>query len=398
MNNKKGKLSARLFTSFFAVLLCFSAILGTADYVIDDSISVFSGEKAGIPSFARLGEFSDKTGDYTVPVSLMGIELKNISVSVYDDMRLIPGGMPFGIKFSTSGVLVVGVGEVQTENGSISPAENAGIKVKDVITSVNGKEINSNEEFMREVESSHGMPIKLTLLRDGKESTCILSPTADKTDGRYKAGLWVKDSTAGIGTVTFIMPDNNVFGGLGHGVCDTETGVLMPFRQGSVCDVDISGVTKGVSGTPGELRGFFANNETGTLYKNSTRGVFGKFSKMPDNTFDPIPIGLKDELKEGPAVIICTTEENTPTVYDAEIVKINRDSGENKNFIIKITDERLLEKTGGIVQGMSGSPIIQDDKLVGAVTHVLVNDPTRGYGIFIENMLNAAQKPMQRAA
>ena len=188
--------------------------------------------------------------------------------------------------------------------------------------------------------------------------------------------------------MTFIVPDDNTFGGLGHGVCDTDTGVLMPFDKGNVCDVNISGVARGKAGTPGELRGFFANNETGVLYKNTVCGVFGRFSSLPKNAQPPIPIGLKGELVEGHAEVICTTAENSPTVYDIEIVKINRDSGENKNFIVKVTDERLLEKTGGIVQGMSGSPIIQNGKLVGAVTHVLINDPTRGYGIFIENMLN----------
>ncbi len=391
MNNKKSKLNTRLCTSFLAVLVCFSAFFGAADYLVDDSVSVFAGSEADIPSFTSIGEFKNEEGDYTVPVSLMGINLKNVSVSVYDDMRLIPGGMPFGIKFTASGVLVVGIGEVETENGSVCPARTSGIQIKDVIVKANGQAINSNEEFTQIIENSRSTPVDLTVLRDGKEYSCKITPTPDKTDGRYKAGLWIKDSTAGIGTVTFVVPNENTFGGLGHGVCDTETGVLMPFGRGNVCDVNISGITKGLSGAPGELRGFFTNNETGTLYKNTVCGVFGKFDTPPKNLRDPLPIGLKGELTEGPAEVICTTAENTPTVYEIEIVKINRDSGENKNFIVKVTDERLLEKTGGIVQGMSGSPIIQNGKLVGAVTHVLINDPTKGYGIFIENMLGAAK-------
>ncbi len=389
MNNKKSKLSTGLCISFFALLVCFSALFGTADYLVEDSVSVFAGSDADIPSFASIGEFNNEKGDYTVPVSLMGINLKNVSVSVYEDMRLIPGGMPFGIKFTTNGVLVVGIGEVETENGSVCPARASGIQIKDVIVRANGQPINSNEEFTQIIENSKSAPVEVTVLRDGKEYSCKISPVPDKTDGRYKAGLWIKDSTAGIGTVTFIVPNENTFGGLGHGVCDTETGVLMPFGRGNVCDVNISGITKGLSGTPGELRGFFANNETGTLYRNTVCGIFGKFDAPPKNLRQPLPIGLKGELQEGGAEIICTTAENVPTVYEIEIVKINRDSGENKNFIVKVTDERLLEKTGGIVQGMSGSPIIQNGKLVGAVTHVLINDPTRGYGIFIENMLGA---------
>ncbi len=391
MNNKKYKLTSRLFASFFTLLVCFSAIFGVADYAVDDTVSVFAGNDADIPSFVSVGEFADEKGDYTVPVSMMGIDLKNISVSVYNEMKLIPGGMPFGIKFTTDGVLVVGIGEVDTEKGFVSPAKDAGIRIRDIIKNAGGKEINSNEEFVEAVENSNGQPIDITVLRDGKELSYKITPVADKNDARYKAGLWVKDSTAGIGTVTFIVPDDNTFGGLGHGVCDTETGVLMPFKKGNVCDVNINGVTKGKIGAPGELRGFFANNETGALYKNTVCGVFGKFTSLPKKAQSPIPIGLKGELREGSAEVICTTAENAPTVYDIEIVKINRDSGENKNFIVKITDERLLEKTGGIVQGMSGSPIIQDGKLVGAVTHVLISDPTRGYGIFIENMLGAAK-------
>ena len=391
MDNKKSKFASRLFTSLFALLVCFSAVFGAADYAVDDTVSVFAGSDADIPSFVNIGEFAGEKGSYTVPVSVMGIDLKNISVSVYDEMKLIPGGMPFGIKFTTDGVLVVGMGEVETDNGFVCPAKDAGIQIKDIIKSAGGKKINSNEEFVEAVENSNGQPITVTALRDEKELSFKITPAADKTDGRYKAGLWVKDSTAGIGTVTFIVPDDNTFGGLGHGVCDTDTGVLMPFGKGNVCDVNISGVARGKAGTPGELRGFFANNETGVLYKNTVCGVFGRFSSLPKNTQPPIPIGLKGELVEGHAEVICTTAENSPTVYDIEIVKINRDSGENKNFIVKVTDERLLEKTGGIVQGMSGSPIIQNGKLVGAVTHVLINDPTRGYGIFIENMLSAAK-------
>lgn len=388
MKYKKSKAGTRFLASFFALLACFSALLGTADYAINDSVSVLAQSDADIPSFAQIGDFSKEEGNYTVPVSVNGIDIKNISVSVYKERKLIPGGMPFGIKFTTDGILVVGVSEVQTKDGSVCPATDAGIKTKDIIKTVNGKEVSSSEDFTLTVEHSEGKTLQIGLLRDGTPLTVSLCAVLSSADGKYKAGLWVKDSTAGIGTVTYIDPESGNFGGLGHGVCDTETGVLMPLKSGNVCDVNISGITKGKSGTPGELRGFFTNSETGTLYKNSVCGVFGKFSTLPQKLREPMEIGLKDTLKEGSAQLICTTAENAPTVYDIEIVKINRDSGENKNFIIKVTDERLLGKTGGIVQGMSGSPIIQNGKLVGAVTHVLINDPTKGYGIFIENMLN----------
>lgn len=398
MNKKRTKAGTRLFISVFALFSVFSVLLGAADHAINDTVSVFSENTVDMPSFAVIGEFEKTEGNYTVPVSIGGIGLKNVSVSVYEETHLIPGGMPFGIKFTTDGILVIGTDGVMTQNGTSYPANDAGIKVKDMIKKVNGKNVNSSDGFTSAVESSDGVPIEIELLRDGLTINTTLTAVKSSSDGKYRAGLWVKDSTAGIGTVTYIDPESGSFGGLGHGVCDTETGVLMPLKSGNVCDVCISGIKKGTSGTPGELQGFFTNTETGTLFKNSVCGVFGSFSTLPKKLREPLPIGLKDTLKEGPATLICTTAENAPTVYEIVIVKINRDSGENKNFIVKVTDERLLEKTGGIVQGMSGSPIIQNGKLVGAVTHVLVNDPTKGYGIFIENMLSTAQAPMAKAS
>jgi len=210
-----------------------------------------------------------------------------------------------------------------------------------------------------------------------------------KEEGKYVTGLYVRDSGAGIGTVTFIVPETGAFGGLGHGICDGETGELIPMQRGSVVGVTISGVVKGLAGSPGEVKGYFSSGKTGTLLGNTECGVYGILAKLPEKLpCEPLPIGLRNTVKEGKATIYCTLDGTAPQEYDIEISDIHRDSHSNKCFTVKVTDTDLINKTGGIIQGMSGSPIIQNGKLVGAVTHVLINDPTCGYGIFIENMLD----------
>ncbi|MDF2567582.1 MAG: stage sporulation protein, partial [Oscillospiraceae bacterium] len=209
------------------------------------------------------------------------------------------------------------------------------------------------------------------------------------TDNTFKIGLWVRDSSAGIGTVTFYNPENSVFGGLGHAVCDVDTGQVMPIMSGEVVDVNINGVTRGSSGSPGELKGSFSSNkDSGSIAVNNETGVFGVLYQNPSN-HSAIPIAMKQEVKTGKATIFTTVSGNTPQEYKINIEKVNlNDNSMTKNMVIKITDPELLQKTGGIVQGMSGSPIMQNGVLVGAVTHVFINDPTKGYGIFIENMYN----------
>ena len=241
-------------------------------------------------------------------------------------------------------------------------------------------------------EESEGKELKLTYKRDGKEYTTTVTPVLSSDDNKYKTGMWIRDSGAGIGTVTFIEPQTLTFGGLGHGICDIDTGELMPISHGNVTNVTINGITKGVSGSPGELKGYFGKEKLGELYENTERGVFGRFFSPPsDIPEDALPVASSDEVKEGPAYIWCTLANNKVTKYAIEITTINRRDSNTKNFSVKVTDPALKNECGGIVQGMSGSPIIQNGKIVGAVTHVLVGDPTSGYGIFIENMLSAAK-------
>lgn len=316
----------------------------------------------------------------------------------YSVDEVILGGVPFGIKFSTEGVVVLGFSDIDGLSKNQNPAYLAGLRAKDIITKVDGAAISGAEDLTGRVDASGGREISITYKRGSEEKTVRLTPIYCASEKRYKTGIWVKDSGAGIGTVTYIFPEDHSFGGLGHGICDGETGELIGMSRGDVMNVTISAVKKGISGTPGELKGYFGTAKIGTLGCNTDCGLFGKLSVLPSGCGERIRIGTRDEICEGEAQIVCTLADGVKERYSVEISAINKNAEGSKCFVIKIKDPALIEKTGGIVQGMSGSPIIQNGKLVGAVTHVLINDPTTGYGIFIENMLNAAQMPMAKAS
>jgi len=321
------------------------------------------------------------------------IPIKTVSVKVVQEKLLVPCGTPFGIKMFTNGVMVVGVADIESAGKMINPAAVAGVKVGDIITAVNGKAVTQNSQVAKLIESSAGEPVKLSIKRNEEALTATLTPILSDVDGSYKGGLWVRDSTAGIGTVTFYDPSNGAFGGLGHGICDVDTNELMPLRSGDVISVTISGIVKGQKGRAGELRGYFNNDfPVGQLQANSEAGVYGTLNASPVPA-QAIPLAAKQEVKTGAAQIYTTVDGTAPRPYGIEIESINyQDGTKTKNLVVKVTDPDLLGKTGGIVQGMSGSPIVQNGKLVGAVTHVFVNDPTRGYGILAENMLEISEK------
>ncbi len=331
---------------------------------------------------------------------LAGIFILNTSAAdrSYKNVRLIAGGVPFGIKFNTDGVVVIGFSDLEGLSSAQNPAYVAGLRPKDIITQINGSEIDGAAELTAAIEGSGGRTLSVTYTRGGEKKHTKLTPAYSESEGKYKTGIWVRDSAAGIGTVTYIVPETGEFGGLGHGICDGETGELIPMERGFVTDVKINSVKKGVVGEPGEIKGYFGTNKCGSLKSNTDCGVFGAFSKIPVGVGEAMPIGLRDEVRCGEAEILCTLDGSGRQSYKIEITSVNRGADGSKCFVIKVTDPKLIEKTGGIVQGMSGSPIIQNGKLVGAVTHVMINDPTTGYGIFIENMLNAAQMPMARAS
>ncbi|MBQ4538737.1 MAG: SpoIVB peptidase [Oscillospiraceae bacterium] len=329
--------------------------------------------------------------EYSLKLSLpCGAVIKTVSVQVVEPDTVIPAGTPFGIKMFTDGVMVVGLSDIDLAGKNVNPAKNAGIKTGDIIISIDGKKVYYNEDVGEIVGVANGKAMQIKYIRDGNEKTTVLTPVKDE-NGSYRAGMWVRDSSAGIGTMTFYDPQSGCFGGLGHAICDVDTGEMMPLSSGEAVDVTITGVNRGSSGFPGELKGSFSSNKViGELNKNDKTGIYGSCLTAPAQ-HKPVPIATRTELHPGEAQIYCTVSGNTPQSYDVMIEKVSlADSGSTKNMVVRITDPDLLQVTGGIVQGMSGSPIIQDGKLVGAVTHVFVNDPTRGYGIFIENMLDAA--------
>lgn len=314
------------------------------------------------------------------------IPIKDVKLCPVERPELIPGGQPFGIKLLMEGVMVVNTGEVRTSKGLECPAEDCGLEKGDVIISANSIPISENKQIQKIISSSKGNPINIVYLHDNRRISTSLTPVLSDYESCYKAGLWVRDSTAGIGTITFYEPSTNRFGGLGHPVCDSDTGEMIPVSSGETVDVTINKVVKGTSGTPGELHGCFASGlSSGVIYRNNRCGVFGEQFELPEDC-DPLPMALKQETEKGAAYIRTTIDGEGPKEYSIEIEDIDYSSEDMKNMIIRVTDKELLEKAGGIVQGMSGSPIIQNGRIVGAVTHVLVNDPERGFGIFAENM------------
>lgn len=323
------------------------------------------------------------------------IPIKKIDIKISDEKFVTPCGTPFGVKLYTRGVMVISMEDIVINGKYLNPAKNAGIKIGDVILSANGKEIDTNEQLSEIVTNSNGKTIKLKIRRDNVIFTTKLSPVSGG-NSQYKIGIWVRDSSAGIGTMTFYDNETGCFAGLGHGICDDDAGTILPLSSGDIVSAEISGLTKGTAGSAGSLRGYFSDNTSiGTILTNSESGVFGKAKyALTDNK--EFPIAWKQNVHTGEAKILATIDGSTPKYYSAWIESVSRnDSQETKNMVIHITDEDLLEKAGGIVQGMSGSPIIQDDKLVGAVTHVFVNDPTRGYAIFAENMYETISKISQ---
>lgn len=391
-------------SSVCVLLILFTGIFASILYV-DNSVSsdylINSGQSLEINSVVPLrvsysakeetqaGKAQGVGETFNMDVRVLGIiPAKKISVRVVDENYVAVLGTPFGIKLYTEGVLVAGFSDVDTKAKDKCPAKSAGIREGDFLVSLNGVKVYTNEDVAKIIKNSNGEHVVANTLRDGKKMTISFHPAKSKKDGEYKAGMWVKDSSAGIGTMTFYSPKYNMVAGLGHGICDSDTGTLMSLSSGEFVSADILSYKKGYAGEAGELNGSFTGKKLADFSCNSNNGVYGKVTCdiSLENMF---AIALKQEVRNGNAYIITTINGETPEYYSCKI-KI-RNKGETQNLLVEITDERLLKATGGIVQGMSGSPIIQNGKLIGAVTHVLVDDPTKGYGIFAENMLETAQ-------
>ena len=339
----------------------------------------------------------NEPGDSQIVYSVAGMPIKKVDVTVLKDVKVIPGGQSIGVQLQTLGVLVVGHHLINGENGQMSPGEDADIKVGDVIMEINGQKIEEMKDVKPIVEQagkeSKALEVKV---KRGKDSfTTELSPVKDKKENEYRIGLYIRDSAAGIGTMTFFEPKSKKYGALGHVISDMDTKKPIEIHDGTIVRSSVTSIQKGNNGTPGEKQAKFSikENKIGSITKNSPFGIFGKLDQSIENgKYDkPMPIALSHEVKEGPAKILTVIDDEKVEEFDVEIVSsVPQKSPATKGMVIQITDPKLLEATGGIVQGMSGSPIIQNGKVIGAVTHVFVNDPTSGYGVHIEWMLQDA--------
>ena len=385
--------------------LIFAAV-GYVQRLLPDRFTVTYGQEVCIGDWIESRPLSQREtvyastvpagGEYRTCLTLGGLfPVKEVTVTVTEDTVVMVCGTPFGIKLYTKGVLVVGLSDVDTAAGKANPAAAAGVCVGDTILAVNGKEVSTGDEVGALISGCGGKKITLRLERDGVAFDASFTPVKSVGEEGYRAGLWVRDSAAGIGTLTFYDPVDGIFAGLGHAVCDVDTGQAMSLSDGEIVPARIFGVTKGKAGKPGELKGCFDSGSWGTLAKNGDNGLYGSLTAYPFG-WQTMAVAHRQQVTAGYAQIVCTVDGTRPQAYDVEIEKVRYGGADStRNLVIRVTDPDLLEATGGIVQGMSGSPIIQNGKLVGAVTHVLIDDPTRGYGIFAENMLETAESVEQ---
>ncbi len=298
--------------------------------------------------------------------------------------RVCLGGFPVGLKLYANGVVVVDTESVDTQEGMVDTAKRAGIMVGDLIKKVNGITVTSNKEVSDMIEQSNGEEMKFQIERNGATLNLVFKTEFSVSENKYKAGIWIRDSSAGIGTVTFCTQEG-FFASLGHAVCDIDTKQVIPIAQGDTTDVTIVDFVKGRSGAAGELCGYLESEKTGDVYYNGDLGVYGRFDELPPTSI--CEIAFSDEIETGDALMYTTVENGEIQAYNIQITDIEKNSSDNKNLVVKVVDKELINKTGGIIQGMSGSPIVQNGKLVGAVTHVFLDDATGGYGIFAQTML-----------
>lgn len=389
------------------------------EYVqIPNNITMFEGQglhfQSSVPVTAKINENSSSTlgietdhktlalngkqaGEGQVVLQLAGVPVKQVNVDVIPEYKVYPGGQSIGVKLNTLGVLVVGHHQVDTEEGKQSPGEIAGIQVGDIITKINGKTIEQMSDVAPFVQESGktGNPLDVVITREKETINTKLIPLKDKQDSSFRIGLYIRDSAAGIGTMTFYDPITMKYGALGHVISDMDTKKPIVVQDGQIVRSTVTSIDKGSNGVPGEKLARFSNDRSaiGDISRNSPFGIFGTLNKDIQNGImdKALPIALSTEVKEGPAKILTVVDGDKVEEFDVEVVSsIPQKFPATKGMVIKITDPVLLEKTGGIVQGMSGSPIIQNGKVIGAVTHVFVNDSTSGYGVHIEWMLNEA--------
>lgn len=419
--HKKNHKNIFLYTTLIITVLCLANVL-FAIYSFPDEINVIQGQSRKLPdskvlslelkedyknsielsknniisSFLLMEESSK--GRARANLMLLGVlPIKEVALNIIPDIKVVPSGEAIGVRIESKGVLIVGLSSITDAKGrKCSPAADAGFEVGDKIISIDGNQVEKERDIIDYLNNRQNKNdrIKVLVDREGSRYEYSLKPVKCEDDNIYRIGLWVRDNIAGVGTMTFFDPKSRVFGALGHGITDIDSGVLVDINSGKIIKSKIASIQKARKTVPGELVGIFYDSDDpyGIIEKNTSFGIYGKLAKKQNTSRSkPVSIGLNSQIKEGPAKILTTIEGNKVEEFDIEIQKVMKQrSSESKSMILKITDKKLIEKTGGIVQGMSGSPIIQEGRLIGSVTHVLVNDPTRGFGISIEWMLKEA--------
>ena len=390
--------SRALATAAAYLLVALTVALGWLWHSLPEQIWVEPGQTPALARFAwvqpqhSLGAQNAAStravGSYQTTFALGGwLPVKTIRTTVLERPVVTVCGTPFGVKMFSEGALVVGFSDLNTAEGTVNPAKQAGLRMGDRVIRMDGAQTKSNDAVADVLAAAEGRAVEVVYVRGGEQRSTFLTAVWDASAQKWRAGMWVRDSSAGVGTLTFVWEEKGVFAGLGHPISDSDTGESVALRSGEIVACEIVGCTRGTAGSPGELKGHFVSGEPlGTIRSNRENGVYGTTSAAFAG--QKLPAAFAQEIRTGKAEILTTVSGQTPQTYTVEIEKIN-DASTTRNMILRVTDKRLLAETGGIVQGMSGSPILQDGKIVGAVTHVLVNDPTRGYGIFIENMLEA---------
>ena len=390
------------------LLLALAAALGWLYSCLPDRVYLEPGQALYLPRFAwvepqrghgsRNVASTRAVGSYQTTLTLGGwLPIKTIRAVVTERPRVTVCGTPFGVKMFSEGALIVGFSDIgQAGGGTSNPAKEAGLRLGDRVICIGQTRTESNDAVKEALDAAEGQSVEVVYIRSGEQKLTALTPVWDGAAGQWRAGMWVRDSSAGVGTLTFADEELGVFAGLGHPISDSDTGESVALRSGEIVPCEITGCSAGTAGSPGELKGrFLSAHAIGTIRINGENGVYGTTRTYFSGQLREI--AFAQEVVTGPAEIWATIEGETPRAYRIQIERVS-DADPRRNLVIRVTDPSLLSATGGIVQGMSGSPILQNGRLVGAVTHVLVNDPTRGYGIFAQTMLEQAKNAVQNGA
>lgn len=393
------KKAIRIIDGIFALcLIIIYSFIVFGNIVLPDKIEAYSTKKIEYKSVYSVEnnslyqvdyQNSSKVSPIENDIKLLGIiPVKTTSIIQSKPKKVSVSGESFGIKLYTDGVIIVGIRDVETDKGKCNPAKEAGLEKGDIIIEINGKKVYSADSVTNILNDNNGKDYKITVKRNGNYKEFLLKPAYSSSQGCYKVGLWVRDSTAGVGTITYYDKSNNTVSALGHPITDVDTNEIMPILDGEAVRATVTKIYKSKAGEAGSLCCEFTNDIIGTLKKNCQSGIYGKYTCTLKNTYE-YEVASPNEIVRGPVQILCTIDSGKAKFYNAQISRISyRENKKGKNMVVKITDERLLEKTGGIVQGMSGSPIIQNGKLVGALTHVIVDSPEKGYAIFAQDMVD----------